>query len=526
MENSIRQCDVVIVGLGPTGAMLANLLGQDGWSVVVLERDDDIYYAPKAVHFDDEVMRIFQAAGLSEPIGQTSESFRDMEFTLKPTGEPALRMVIGEQDGRYGHPGAWWFHQPTLEKQLRDGLNRFDKVTSITGASVTRIEQQTDHVVATAQSRDGQTFQVRGQYLIGCDGGRSFVRKEVGIKLESADFDEAWVVVDTKTRSGKKDPNLPSRHRQTCDPKQPVTYVPMAGPYYEWQFMVTDGKSDSEATDPHFVRQQLRKFVDLNTIEINRIALYRFHGLWAKEWRKGRVLLAGDAAHQMPPFLGQGMCSGIRDAHCLGWRLDLVLAGKAKPACLDDYITERNAHVKHIINGAMFLGRVIQTRHPVIAYLRNNFLFRPANFFPAFNRFFEATANRKRPMDEGFFGLNNKKLAGHLSIQPAVTTPNKSTVALDDLFGNGFALLGRAGVLNKNNPVLKRLLGILPIQIIEFDRNVTATSVADSTGKLGKWFEKHNADFMLIRPDRYVYDAGKIADLDHVLANFSKLFAQ
>jgi 3-(3-hydroxy-phenyl)propionate hydroxylase len=174
----------------------------------------------------------------------------------------------------------------------------------------------------------------------------------------------------------------------------------------------------------------------------------------------------------------------------------------------------------------MFLGRVIQTRHPVIAFLRNNFLFRTANFFPAFNRFFEATANRKRPMDEGFFGANNKKLAGHLSIQPAVTTPEKSTVALDELFGNGFAMLVRAGVLNKDNPVLKRLLNILPIQIIEFDKNVTPTSVADSSGKLGKWFEKHNADFMLIRPDRYVYDAGKIADLDSVLANFSRLFAR
>lgn len=515
--DSALEADVVIVGLGPTGMVLANFLGQMGWSVVGLERDEDIYYAPRAVHFDDEIMRIFQAIGLSDEIGRTSEPFTDAEFLAKANGKPRLRTKIGSQDMRYGHHGAWWFHQPTLERQLWQGMARFANVDAIRGAEVTAIKQDGDGVTATAKLSDGSVRNVRSRYMIGCDGGRSFVRKSANLPLASADFDEAWVVVDAKARCGGKDPTLPVNHRQVCNPKQPVTYVPMAGPYYEWQFMVTGGKSEREATNPAFVRSQLKQFVDLDRIEINRIAHYKFHALWAEKWRNGRILLAGDSAHQMPPFLGQGMCSGVRDAQSLAWRLDLVLAGRAHEAILNDYEQERADHVSHIIKGAMFLGRVIQTKRPLIAALRNALLFWPANNFQSLNRLFYQTANRKQPLKRGFFGATRRKLAGHLAIQPTVSA-NGQDVLLDDLLGTDFVIVARRGTLAKQASAVSSLQAASGVLLLEFGPPVSRSPIVDRDGKLTAWMDAHDADFVVLRPDRYVFDAGRAGDFNRAVA--------
>lgn len=511
MDLNSFSADVVIVGLGPTGMVLANFLGKMGWSVIGLERDEDIYYAPRAVHFDDEIMRIFQAIGLSEEIARTSEPFKDMELLGKPGGKPLMRTKIGYQDRRYGHHGAWWFHQPTLERHLWEGMARFPDVTAIRGAEVISIDQDLRGVRATARKLDGTTIAVRSQYLIGCDGGRSFVRKTADLSLASANFDEAWVVVDTKARCAGKDSTLPANHQQICDPKQPVTYVPMAGPYYEWQFMVTGGKSEREATNPTLVRSQLKRFVDLDRIEINRIAYYKFHALWATKWRNERILLAGDSAHQMPPFLGQGMCSGLRDAQALAWRLDLVLAGRADETLLDDYQLERLDHVSHIIKGAMFLGRVIQTRHRWLALLRNALLFWPANRSARINHLIYRTANRKQPLTRGFFGKNRPKIAGHLSLQPIVTFSG-SDMLLDEALGSRFAILARQGSLTAMRSTIYRLTNERDFAFVEISAAGSDAHVIDRDGKLLAWMDKLDADFVLLRPDRYIFDAGRAAD--------------
>lgn len=521
MQTTTTTCDVIIVGLGPTGAVLANLLGRYGWSVVGLERDEDLYYAPRAVHFDDEIMRIFQFAGLADEIGRTSEAFTDMEIILRPGRKPVSRSLIGSQDRRYGHPGAWWFHQPTLERQFHDGLKRYPNVTSVYGCRVTGITQDAEGVRATAVQKDGSERVFEGRYLIGCDGGKSFVRREAGIRLESANFDEAWVVIDTKTRSGQKDAQLPANHSQLCNPAQPVTYVPMAGPYYEWQFMVTGGKTEREATDPYRVRQQLREFVDLDKIEITRIAYYKFHGLWANDWRNGRIILAGDSAHQMPPFLGQGMCSGVRDAHSLCWRMDLVLRGTAQPRLFDDYVAERSAHVREIINGAMFLGSIIQTRHRGVAFLRDWLLFRAANLLPMVNKAIAEKANRKKPLATGFCGWGHR-LSGHLAVQPPVVLGEEGErVLLDETLGHGFALLARRGRLDAQRALLERLARVVDLRVVEFAEEPEGAVIGDATGTLERWFDESDADFVLIRPDRYVFDAGRAEQLNTVVERFS-----
>ena len=513
-------CDVVIVGLGPTGAVLANLLGQYGWSVIGVERDQDIYYAPKAVHFDDEIMRIFQFAGLAEDLARVCEPFRDMAFLLKAGGPPALASRVGSQGAPYGWAGAWWFHQPTLERHLRAGFARFSNVQPIFGRIVTHIRQDADGATVEIEDQDGENkASIRARYVIGCDGGRSTVRREAQIPLESADFDEPWVVVDVKSLTGGKDPALPAHHYQLCDPAQPVTFVPMTGPYYEWQFMVTNGMSEAEATDPAYVRSKLRAFVPEGQVEIIRIAYYKFHALWAKTWRNGRILLAGDSAHQMPPFLGQGMCSGVRDAMSLAWRLDLVLAGRSDARVLQHYEDERAAHVRHIIEGAMFLGRVIQTRSRAVAALRNLFAFFLPSRSQTLARVFTELANRKRPIECGFIGRNAPKVAGTLTPQPRVRTPD-GAVLLDDVLGRRAVILVTA---DRRDAVAKMVAKRrLDLAVIGFDVGFGDGAVGDESGALDAWFGEARMDFAVIWPDRVVFDAGRMSDLQAVLSAYAE----
>jgi 3-(3-hydroxy-phenyl)propionate hydroxylase len=505
--------DVLIVGLGPTGAVLANLLGQQGWRVAAIDRDADIYYAPKAVHFDDEIMRIFQAAGLADVIAETAEPFTHMAFRLTAKGRDVMRSTVGSQDRRFGHEGAWWFHQPTLERQLHEGLQRFPNVTAQRGVEMVGLHQEAEVALARVRHRDGREQTVRARFVIGADGGRSFVRRAAGLELASAEFDQPWVVVDTRARCGGKDPTLPDYHLQVCDPAQPVTYVPMAGPYYEWQFMVMGGLSEREATDPAFVREQLKDFVDLDRIEITRIAYYVFHALWAKRWRVGSVVLAGDSAHQMPPFLGQGMCSGIRDAHSLAWRLDLVLAGRADIAIIDNYEAERSAHVGAIIRGAMFLGNIIQTRSRWVALLRNAFIFRLPQLVPPLKDVINRLAVRKTPLTVGCIGTNRPAAAGQLLPQPQVAEPGAAPALLDHWLGQGFALLARTGTMN--GAALARLRAALPLAVVEWDASGSG-DILDRDGILRRLFDGLDADFIFVRPDRYMFDAGRAADLARV----------
>jgi 3-(3-hydroxy-phenyl)propionate hydroxylase len=527
MQERVKtEFEVIVVGLGPTGAMLANLLGQRGHSVLCVERDTDVYYSPKAVHFDDEIMRIFQSAGLAEEIAQTADSFTEMAFLTAPHRKPAWRTLVGTQDKRYGHAGAWFFHQPTLERQMRAGLERFGCVQCLLGATATELRQDAQGVSLVLTQLDGGAREVRGRFLVGCDGGRSTIRRLAELTLDTAAFDEPWVVVDTKTRSGGKHPGLPPIHQQTCDPAQPVTYVPIAAPYYEWQFMVMGNKTEREATDLAFVRSQLREFVDLDTIEIIRIAYYRFHALWARKWRNGRVALAGDSAHQMPPFLGQGMCSGIRDAESLSWRLNLILKGRATIDLLDDYEAERSAHVQHIIQGAMFLGRVIQTRRRVVAWLRNFFLFGLANTFPPYARLLMFHMNRKRPLECGWLGRNRPKLAGTLSLQPTVTTSAGDKALLDSLQGGDFAIIARASAAPFIEEKLPCLGDCLPVRLTLFAEQPNGRAIGDVEHRLMKQFDENAIDFLVVRPDHYIFDGGRVKDFEAVANQISSRFRE
>jgi 3-(3-hydroxy-phenyl)propionate hydroxylase len=523
----VETFDVVIVGYGPTGEVLANILGMAGHSVCVMESEQDIFYSPKAVHFDDEIMRVFQYIGLSETIKDHVKPFTTMEFLRKPGGKTLCSFNIGSQDRRYGHEGAFWFHQPTLERDLRDGASQFENVKALNGVKAVRIEQQDGKVtVVYKNTTTGEKNGVTARYAVGCDGGRSFVRNSMNIPMTSWNFDQPWVVVDVKSIDGKEIPGLPERHRQILDPAQPVTYVPIGGPYYEWQFMVTDGRPKDSACDPFDIREKLKAFVDLEKIEIIRIAYYTFHALYAEKWRKGNVFIAGDAAHMMPPFLGQGLCSAIRDAHSLGWRLDMVLKGLANDSLLDSYQTERLPHVQALIKGASFLGRMIQTRNRAAALIRDRLLFPAINILPSLKHLSYGYANRKLPLKGGFLS-STSKLSGSLFIQPQVCDRNGRTVLLDEVLGKGFALISKEGVLDGYKPLIEELTEKLPMVFTvvgtRVSNGISGITPCYSIG-LNNWFSEQGVDFAFIRPDRIIYDAGRAEDFETKAGKFLDAF--
>jgi 3-(3-hydroxy-phenyl)propionate hydroxylase len=513
-----RRPDVIICGLGPTGAVLANLLGQRNLSVLVIERETELYHAPRAVHFDDEIMRVFQAIGLSEAIQNTCEPFQKMELVFGDGPKSVVTLGVGSQDYRYGYNGAFWFHQPTLETILRNGLNRFPNVEVWTGTEVFDLAQTEtgESVTVSARNRAGEVRTARGKYVVGCDGGKSLVRKVADLPLDSADFNEPWVVIDVETKTGQKDPTLPGTHRQYCNPAQPVTYVPLMKGYYRWEFMVMDGKDERQATDPAHVREKLKPFVDLDTMNVVRTAHYVFHALWATRWYNGRLILAGDAAHQMPPFAGQGMCSGLRDASALAWRLNLMLTGKADASLLETYQSERFKHVVHITKGAMLLGNVIQTRKKMTATLRNWLLFRPLVASARFRGLFMAAANRKRPLETGIIGTNRPKIVGTLMIQPRVNTTSESNVLLQNVLGYDFSVLARRGIIEANRQQFTPL-ATLGCSLVSFDKAAGGQTIGDPEGKLHRWFDEHKLDFVIIRPDQYIFDGEEVGQISAVV---------
>jgi 3-(3-hydroxy-phenyl)propionate hydroxylase len=363
--------DVVIVGYGPVGAVLANLLGQAGLDVVVVEPALDVYHLPRAAHFDDEVMRVFQSVGLAEAVLPHTTPVLGMDF-VTAEGDVLFGFSSADRPKRHGWEAGYMFHQPGLERALRAGVERFPTVDVRLGHEVVGLDAHAADaadVQVRALARGVETS-VAARYVVGCDGARSFVRRSLGIGLDDQGFDQPWLVVDAILRDDATCP-LSERVLQICDPARPGTFVPMPGRHRRWELM-SMGETAEELLEPATIARLLKPWVTVGSdVDLDRAAVYSFHALVADEWRRGRVLLAGDAAHQMPPFLGQGMCSGIRDAANLAWKLRMVLDGRADEALLDTYQPEREPHVRAITELAVALGGILQTTDPEVAAARD-----------------------------------------------------------------------------------------------------------------------------------------------------------
>lgn len=468
--------DVLIVGLGPVGAALAALLGDAGVKTLAVEKDAEVYPLPRAAHFDDEVMRIFQQLGVADEVARHARPAPAYEFRAAD-GRLLMRFDGPTAKAPSGWHSGYMFHQPGLEHALRDKIARLASVDVRVGWRFVGYAPDGGGVRVTLEGPDGAQV-VQARWLIGCDGATSAVRAAMGGQLFDYGFDEPWLVVDAKVDEHARTPDV---NLQICDPERPTTCVLMGPGRHRWEFMLRPGEDPAAVLDDSFIQPLIATW-DCGPVELERRAVYRFHGLVATRWRDGHVLLAGDSAHQMPPFAGQGMCSGLRDAANLAWKLIAVLRG-ANEDLLDTYQAEREPHVRAYIELAIGMGRVVCTLDR------------------------EAAARRDAEMLAGARAVPNRPppplVAGHiLAGAPAAGERFLQTWAdgrgLDDVLGPGAWLIAREPVA----PVPGVAVAALG------DPRLTGHREA-----LAAWLDRHHAPAVLVRPDRYVFGAGETAAL-------------
>ncbi|MBN8502151.1 MAG: bifunctional 3-(3-hydroxy-phenyl)propionate/3-hydroxycinnamic acid hydroxylase, partial [Sphingomonadales bacterium] len=359
-------CDVLIAGGGPTGVTLALLLAKAGVTVIVADKAAEIYPLPRAAHLDHETMRILQAAGVADDVARTSRTTGRYDF-LTAGGEVLLRFDGSDQIGPGGWPGANMIHQPSVEAALRAELSATSGAVLHTRWEVRSFADDGTGVTATIATPEGER-EVRARYLVGADGARSPVREACGIVFDDLGFEEPWLVVDTIVTDPSR---LPAANLQICDPARPTTCVLMGQGRHRWEFMLMPGETADEISSDASVERLLEPWNVAGAVTLERRAVYTFQARIAAHWRKGRVLLAGDAAHQTPPFAGQGMCSGLRDAANLAWKLHAVTRGGASDSLLDTYQTERGPNLRATIDMAVMMGRTVCTTDPAAAAIRD-----------------------------------------------------------------------------------------------------------------------------------------------------------
>ena len=472
-------CEVLIVGLGPVGDTLAGLLAEAGVDVVAVDRSAEVYPLPRAAHFDHEIMRIFQQLGVTEEVERHARPLTGYEFR-SAEGDVLLSFGAADTMASSGWPAGFMFNQPGLEHALRGKLRISRHVRLLLGAAFEHLEVTDAGVAADVAGPDG-LLRIDARYVVGCDGASSPVREAMGIGLEDLQFDEPWLVIDAIPRPGAR---LPEVNLQICDPARPTTCVLMGPGRHRWEFMLLPGEQAEAVLDDDFIKSLLATW-DAD-VEIERKAVYRFHGLVANRWRVGPVLIAGDAAHQMPPFAGQGMCSGIRDAANLAWKLGAVLRGRAAESLLDSYQPEREPNVRAYITLAIEMGRVVCTLDLELARARNESMLaaRRAGAPPI--------PPAAPPPLKGSLILGGAPGAGSLFPQP-VWNRDGVTLRLDDALGSGAWLIG-------SSP----LSGPAGVTAISLDD----ARMAPFRERIAAWLTSRGVEAVLVRPDRYVFGAG------------------
>jgi len=526
--------DVLVVGAGPVGLALANLLGVHGQRAMLAEARDELIDYPRGVGMDDESLRTIQAMGLID------------EVTRHTVPHHVVRLVNGagqvlvENDPRtdeFGWPRKHGFVQPMVDRELLAGLDRFPGVEVRFGHRLTGITDHGDHVEARLETADGPRT-VRARYLVGAEGGRSFTRQWMGVEFEGRSPSTRWLVIDVRN-----DPLGTPNVYLGADPRRPYVSIGLPHAIRRWEFMLFDDEPTELVEEPAFMHRMLAGHVpDPAALDVIGKRVFTHHGRIASSFRKGRVLIAGDAAHLMPVWLGQGWNSGIRDAMNLAWKLAAVLTGLCGDALLDTYDAERRDHAKAMIDINMTAGAIMKCG-PVTGKVRD-LVARMLNVVPSVKSYF--TELRFKPMpryDRGVVVDQNELTPGRAAlalvqrgipvvdapratspvgaqfIQPRVNAAGASDVLLDEVLGNWWAIAAWG-----NNPARlltaadldivrrhrMRLVAFVPEPQREWaekeyaDSPVPVTVVGDAHGRIKKWFDDRPVGVVFLRPDRFV----------------------
>ncbi|MBS1843396.1 MAG: bifunctional 3-(3-hydroxy-phenyl)propionate/3-hydroxycinnamic acid hydroxylase [Actinobacteria bacterium] len=497
--------DLLVIGLGPVGATAANLAGALGLDCVGVDLAPSVFGLPRAIHFDAEIMRIFQAIGLAEEVSAICRPGSG-SLHLGADGEPIRDFRVEPTPGDLGWFPHYMFFQPQLDQLLREGAERRSSVRLELGWRCESVVEDDSGVVALLRDHEGAERQLQARYVLACDGASSTIRRASGIDLHDLGFEEDWIVVDMLVPSADLGPDY---MLTSCNPDRPLVYVPGPGNHRRWEFMVLPGEDPAELSEQSRMREIIEPSAPwLGAAEVLRSAVYTFHGLVARSWRHGSVFLAGDAAHQTPPFYAQGMCHGIRDVDNLLWKLALVLRGEAAPGLLESYEAERVPHVGAIVEAAVANGRYICMVDREQARRRDAFYrekMRAGTDVGSFRGVIPALEagliDHESPADSG---------VGKLFPQPTVRGADGREELLDEFLGPAFAIVTRDRSATQLGEWLVDEVGgsVLLISASD-DPHRFVRNVSDESGLLESWFDRTGSDWCVVRPDRYVFSSGK-----------------
>ena len=491
--------DVAIVGFGPSGAVAAGLLGARGIRTFVCDRAQDVYDKPRAIALDHEITRLFQNMGVAKQIKPYLEPFTDSVF-YGVDDQIIKRMSTVAEPFPLAHTPSVVFTQPPVERILRAHAASFPSVTIALGQQLLDLSQDEAGVTLELQGDNGQSSTVRARYLLGCDGASSTVRSLTGMALEDLGFDEPWLVVDVLVNEQGLS-KLPTTSVQYCHPERPATMVIGPGRHRRWEISINPGEDPEQLATPEGTWKLLAPWISPADGELWRQASYRFHALVAEDWRKGHVFIAGDAAHQQPPFLGQGMCQGVRDVSNLCWKLDAVLKGAAPDSLLDSYTPERKGHVTALTTRIKAIGKIIGERDVEKAHARDAHLLEECGGVVK-----PVPRQDVQPaLQAGLLSTPVHPRRGTIFPQPWLLTASGERRRMDDAIGTGWrvvlaahaslALQQAAG----SNKIAARVVQLSTPELTEAD------------GLLAQWFTAHNTAAAIVRPDHYVYGACQTA---------------
>lgn len=498
---------VLIIGAGPTGLSLANLLAQSNIPVLMLDRASEPLNLPRAIVLDDEGMRMLQSLGLSNQVQQLTVPGEGSHY-YDEAGTCFAKTGAGPQT--YGFAKRNFLFQPDLERVLLESANEHPQIDVRFGTEVTSAVEAGGNVTVNFAMKNGKTGTLTADWVLAADGGRSPIRQAAGINMVGETYGQDWLVIDTLN---DQDDSKVSKF--FCDADRPHVSIPAPHGGRRYEFMVMPGEDGQTLLREDQTRKLLAPYREVGQTDIIRKAIYTFHARMAERWRVGRIFLAGDAAHLTPPFAGQGMNAGLRDAHNLAWKLVLVIKGLAAPALLDSYEDERRAPAWSMIQLAVAMGRVVMPMDPAQAQLRDALVAALAPFPAARDYLIEMKFKPRPRYDAGFFldldaQLFDGSLVGEMASQPRVGTSNGSAL-LDDMLGSGFSLLAQnpsaEAALNGSDHPLWRDLAVRRV-------TVDMTAAIRSGDSRARALRSHRDQVLLIRPDRYVAAAIEPDQLD------------